>query len=97
MPEGEDAGSRYTTPYALYGLLGTLGLATAVFLILYFTGGLDGILKTVLASLITLYGTLGGAYFGIKVTSDAADKSEAGRRIAEEAAREAERAAPPRG
>jgi hypothetical protein len=92
---GDTAGGRYTTPYALYGLLGTLGLATLVFLLLYFTGGLDNILKTALASLITLYGTLGGAYFGIKVTSDAADKSETGRRIAEAEARRAWYAAPP--
>jgi hypothetical protein len=59
-------------------------------LVLYLTGGLSGsILATAFGSLITLYGTLGGAYFGIKVTNDAANKNAAGRERAENIAKEA--------
>jgi hypothetical protein len=90
MADGDNGGSRNTSPYALYGLLGIVVLATAVFLVLYLTGGLRGaILATAFGSLITLYGTLGGAYFGIKVTSDAANKNAAGRERAENIAKEA--------
>jgi|SRR5215216_6207359 len=89
MAEGNNEGSRYTSPYALYALLGTIGLATLAFLILYGTGGLTGTLGTTFGSLITLYGTLGGAYFGIKVTSEAANKNEAGRERAEDFAKAA--------
>ena len=95
MTEGDNAGGRYTTPYALYALLGTVGLATFVFLVVYLTGGLSGILDTTFASLITLYGTLGGAYFGIKVTSDVANKNAAGREKAEDIAKEALLEVPP--
>lgn len=96
MGENGDGPDRYTTPYALIALLGTLVLATAVFLVVYLTGGLEGIFRTAFASLMTLYGTLGGAYFGIKVSSKAADNSEAGRRRAEDKKDEALRALPPK-
>lgn len=89
MSKGDDNGGRYTTPYALYALLGTLILATVLFLILYLTGGLEGIVRTTFLSLLGLYGTLGGAYFGIKSSSDSADRSAAGRRKAEAIAKEA--------
>jgi hypothetical protein len=89
MSGGDNGGSRYASPYALYALLAVVGLATGVFLVLYLTGGLNGILGTTFGSLITLYGTLGGVYFGIKVTSDAANKNEAGRERAEVIAKEA--------
>ncbi len=95
MAEGDNGGSRYTSPYALYALLGVVGLATIVFLVVYLTGGLKGILDTTFVSLLTLYGTLGGAYFGIKVTSDAANKSAAGRERAETIAKEALLELPP--
>jgi hypothetical protein len=90
MAEGDNGGSPNTSPYALYALLGIVVLATAVFLVVYLTGGLSGsILATSFGSLITLYGTLGGAYFGIKVTSDAANKNAAGGDRAENIAKEA--------
>ena len=61
-----------------------------LFLVVYLTGGLSGsILATSFGSLIPLYGTLGGAYFGIKVTSDAANKNAAGGDRAENIAKEA--------
>ncbi len=79
-PEASPSGSHRTPPYAFrIAALGIL-VAAAVFLVLMliFRKDIDGaVMVSAMSTLFTVIGTIIGAYFGIKLTNDNAEKTQA--------------------
>ena len=76
MSNGKGQGdSRYSSPLAFRAVALALILASVIFLVVLYADPDSAVAD--LGSLFTLFGSLVGAYFGIKVSSDANDKSRA--------------------
>jgi hypothetical protein len=91
-PTGEE--EKKPSPYNMYVALASLGGAVAVFLLVSAASCSSGLIKTpadfatvsaAMGGLFTLIGTVVGAYFGIKSSGDAHDRTqEANKRALDE-------------
>lgn len=70
---GEGGDARYSSPWAFYAVALALVLASAIFCAILFVNPDAAV--TNLGALFTLFGSLIGAYFGIKTSNDANDKA----------------------
>jgi hypothetical protein len=86
-------------PYALYVVALALGLASIVFVLvmLIFRNAFQdpAVVTTALSTLFGIFGTVVGAYFGIKASNDAADKAQGAIERANETANRALAELPP--
>jgi hypothetical protein len=75
-----DEGTYRTPARAFQVVVIALGLATLVFLGVLKRFNDTALVTTALGALFSLFGTVVGAYFGIKVTSDTIDKTQSERK-----------------
>ena len=99
-PTGEE--EEKPSPYNMYVAFASLGGAVAAFLLVLAASFLSGLIKTptdfatvsaAMGGLFTLIGTVAGAYFGIKSSSDTQDKARTAESRASDRTQEANRRA----